>query len=317
MPKSMPFEIEQGAISAVENAAIAAYEFVGFGDEIKADKAAIKAMHETITSMDIKGKIVFGEGDQFDSQFLYDGEIIGQGDEDYDIALDPLEGTTLAAKALQNALSVIAISPAGGLMHVPDVYMEKIAIGGGYPKGIVCLDNSAAQNVQNLADFKNCEPKNIGVCVLDRPRHAGLISDLREIGVRVYLIPDGDVAGCIFTTEQTCDIDMYMGIGGAPEGVLAAAALKCLDGQLEGRFHLRSDDDKRLIRNAGIEDLKAKFTIDDLVSKPVVFAACGITDGALLRGVHKRNIGYETDSILMNSQTKRVQKTTTLRLPER
>ncbi len=317
MTKTMPFEIEQGALSAVEAAAIAAYEFVGFGDEIKADKAAIKAMHDIISCMDIKGKVVFGEGDEFDSKYLYDGEIIGTGDSDYDIALDPLEGTTLAAKALQNALSVIAISPQGGLMRVPDIYMEKIAIGAGYPDGIIDLDKSPAENVKNIADFKNSEPKNIGVCVLDRPRHANLIEQLREIGARVYLIPDGDVAGCIFTTEYSCDIDIYMGVGGAPEGVLAAAALKCLDGQLIGRLNIRNEDDKRLARMAGIENLKAKYAIADLVSKPVVFAACGITDGALLRGVHKRNIGFETNSILMNSQTKRVQKTITLRLPEK
>ncbi len=312
----MPFEIEQGALGAVENAAIAAYEFVGHGDEIKADKAAIKAMHDTLSSMEIKGKIIFGEGDEFESPYLYDGEIIGCGNIDYDIALDSLEGITLAAKALQNAMSVIAISPSGGLMRVPDIYMEKIAIGAGYPKGIINLDKSPAENVKSIAEFKGTECNNIGVCVLDRPRHANLIAQLREVGARVYLIADGDVAGCIFTTESTCDIDMYMGIGGAPEGVLAAAALKCLDGQLEGRLHIRSKDDANLAKMVGISDLETIYTIDDLVSQPVVFAACGITDGALMRGVHKRNIGFETNSILLNSQTKRVQKTTTLRLPD-
>lgn len=313
MPENLKFEIEAGALSAVENAAIAAHAFVGSGDEISADKAAILAMYETLNAMSVDAQIVFGEGDEFDSPFLYNDQKIGVGGAQYDIALDAIEGTTLAAKGMQNALSVIAIAPKNGLFKAPDVYMEKIAIGRNYPKNIVDLDKSPQENIKSLAEFKGVETNRIGVCILDRPRHAELIANLREVGARIYLIPDGDVAGVIFTNEPTSDVDIYMGIGGGPEGVLAAAAQKCLMGQLQGRFIIKNSTDKDLIIKAGFKNFDRKFDIDDLIKGPVVFCACGITNGTLLRGVHLRNGGFETHSLLMNSQSKKVRKVSTLR----
>lgn len=313
MPNLLKFEIEAGALSAVENAAIAAHTYVGSGDEILADKSAIAAMYETINAMSVDAQIVFGEGDEFDSPFLYNGQKLGQGSEKYDIALDAIEGTTLAAKGMQNALSVIAISPTGGLFKAPEVYMEKIAIGRNYPKNIVDLDKSPQENIKSLAEFKGVATNRIGVCVLDRPRHAELIANLREIGARIYLIPDGDVAGVIFTNEPTSDVDVYMGIGGGPEGVLAAAAQKCLMGQLQGRFVIKNATEKAKVIEAGLKDFDRKFDIDDLIQGPVIFAACGITNGTILRGVHLRNGGFETHSLLMNSQSQKVRKVSTLR----
>lgn len=313
MGKVLTFEIEAGALAAVENAAIASYKFVGSGDEIEADKAAIDAMHNTIDAMAINGHIVFGEGDEFESPKLFDGQKLGAGGKEFDIALDAIEGTTLAAKAMHDALSVLAITPKGGLFHAPNLYMEKIAIGANYPKNIVDLDKSPQENVKALADFKKVSPNQIGVCVLDRPRHAGLIAALREVGARVYLIPDGDVAGVIFTTKSTSDVDMYMGTGGGPAGVLAAAAIKCLGGQFEGRFIIKSESDKQIALKSGLENLKQKLSVDDLIKGPVIFAASGITNGTLLRGVHMRNGGYETQSMLLNSETRKTQRVKTLR----
>ena len=313
MPNQIKFEIEAGALSAVENAAIAAHAYVGSGDEILADKAAIAAMHSIINAMSIDANIVFGEGDEFESPMLYNGEKIGAGGEEYDIALDAIEGTTLAAKGMQNALSVLAIAPKGGLFKAPEIYMEKIAIGRNYPENIIDLDKSPQENIKNIAQFKGVQPNRIGVCILDRPRHAELISNLREVGARIYLIPDGDVAGVMFTNEPTSDVDIYMGIGGGPEGVLAAAAQKCLNGQFHGRFVIKTNEDKARAKAAGFTDFDRKFTTDELIKGPVVFAACGITNGTVLRGVHLRNGGFETNSLLMNSQSKKARKVSTLR----
>jgi fructose-1,6-bisphosphatase II / sedoheptulose-1,7-bisphosphatase len=310
----LTFEIEAGALTAVENAAIAAHKYVGSGDELAADKAAISAMFDTINAMAIDATILFGEGDEFDSPKLYDGQKLGSGGSAFDIALDALEGTTLAAKAMHDALSVIAIAPKNGLLNAPSLYMEKIAIGKNYPRDIVDLDKSPQENVKNLAQFKGVSTNEIGVCVLDRPRHAKLIADLREVGARVYLIPDGDVAGVIFTNHATSDVDIYMGIGAGPAGVLAAAAQACFGGHFQGRFIIKSEDDKNLARKAGIIDFNTKYYLDDIVKSPVVFAATGITNGTLLRGVHQRNGGFETQSILMNSETNKIQKVKTLRL---
>lgn len=313
MPNQIKFEIEAGALSAVENAAIAAHAYIGSGDEILADKAAIAAMHSVINAMSIDANIVFGEGDEFESPMLYNGEKIGTGGEEYDIALDAIEGTTLAAKGMQNALSVLAIAPKGGLFKAPEIYMEKIAIGRNYPENIIDLDKSPQENIKNIAQFKGVQPNRIGVCILDRPRHAELISNLREVGARIYLIPDGDVAGVMFTNEPTSDVDIYMGIGGGPEGVLAAAAQKCLNGQFHGRFVIKTNEDKARAKAAGFTDFDRKFTTDELIKGPVVFAACGITNGTVLRGVHLRNGGFETNSLLMNSQSKKARKVSTLR----
>ncbi len=314
MPKILPYEIEAGALAAVESAAIAAYEFVGAGDELSADQVAIDAMHNVLNGLQMRGRIAVGEGDEGEAPKLYENELIGEGvGREFDIALDALEGTTLAAKAMQNALSVIAIAPKGALFHAPNIYMEKIAIGPNFPKGIINLDDSPQENVRRVAAHKGVEVSRIGVCVLDRPRHSELIAQLREIGARIYLIPDGDVAGIIFTTEPTADVDLYMGIGGAPEGVLAAAALSCVGGQFEGRLITKSEDDKRSARHFGIDDLSKKYSIEDIVKGEVVFAACGVTNGTLLRGVRYRYKGIETETLLFDSQSRTARKIVTLR----
>lgn len=314
MTRELSFEVEAGAVSAVEAAAIAAFEFVGHGDELSADQAAIGAMHEVLSSLNISGHIVFGEGDEFEQPLLHDDQLIGTGGVEYDIALDALEGTTLAAKAMQNALSVIAIAPKGGLLRVPEVYMEKIAIGPNFPQGLIDLDKSPKENILAVAAHKGVEPNRVGVCVLDRPRHANLIAELREAGAKVYLISDGDVAGVIFTTEPTSDIDLYMGTGGAPEGVLAAAALACVGGQFQGRMVVKSDDDKYKLRRAGIEDFNKKYELKDLVSSQVIFAACCVTDGTLAKGVRHRFSGIETNTIFFSSQDKMSRQVCGLRL---
>lgn len=314
MPKMLPYEIEAGALAAVENAAIAAYQFVGAGDELGADAVAVDAMHKVLSSLEMRGRIAVGEGEEGEASKLFENEKIGaKRGREFDIALDALEGTTLAAKAMQNALSVIAIAPKGTLFHAPNIYMEKIAIGPNFPKGIINLDDSPEDNIRRIAQYKNVDISRIGVCVLDRPRHSQLIAQLRQIGARVYLIPDGDVAGIIFTTEPTSDIDLYMGIGGAPEGVLAAAALSCVGGQFEGRLIAKSDDDKRTARHFGIENLSKKYTIEDIVKGEVIFAACGVTNGTLLRGVRHRYKGIETESLLYDSQAGTARKIVTIR----
>lgn len=317
MTKQLSFEIEAGAICAVEEAAIGAFAHVGLGDEMQVDRAAIEDMHAILAELAVNGKVVFGEGDEFESTRLFDGEKIGTGGLECDIALDALEGTTLAAKAMQNALSVIAISPKGGLLSVPDIYMDKIAIGPNFPQGIIDLDKSAKENVEAVANFKGVAASRIGVCVLDRPRHAELIASLREIGARVILIPDGDVAGVIFTTERSADVDLYMGIGGAPEGVLAAAALACVGGQFQGRMVVRSESDKAKLRQSGIEDYAKKYELHDLIKNEVVFAACGVTDGSFVKGVRHYYNGIETHTLLLRSEPKIRRLVSTMRLSGR
>lgn len=314
MQKILPYEIEAGALAAVESAAIAAYKYVGAGDELSADKVAIDAMYEILNQLEMRGRIAVGEGEEGEAPKLYENEVVGaKKGREFDIALDALEGTTLAAKAMQNALSVIAIAPKGALFHAPNIYMEKIAIGPNFPKGIINLDDSAAENVRRVARHKDVDVSRIGVCVLDRPRHSELIANLREIGARVYLIPDGDVAGIIFTTEPTSDIDLYMGIGGAPEGVLAAAALSCVGGQFEGRLIAKTEDDKRTARHYGIDDMSKKYALEDIIKGEVIFAACGVTNGTLLRGVRHRYKGVETQTLLFDSQSRTSRKIVTIR----
>ncbi|KAF0186193.1 MAG: fructose-1 6-bisphosphatase II [Hyphomonadaceae bacterium] len=314
MTKQLSFEIEAGAICAVEEAAIGAFAHVGLGDEMQADRAAIAHMHAVLAELAMSGHVVFGEGDEYESALLFDGEKLGQGGLECDIALDALEGTTLAAKAMQNALSVIAISPKGGLLRVPDIYMDKIAIGPNFPQGIIDLDKSTKENIEAVANYKGVAPNRIGVCVLDRPRHADLIAELREIGARVYLIPDGDVAGVIFTTEPSADVDLYMGIGGAPEGVLAAAALACVGGQFQGRMVVKSESDKAKLRQSGIEDYAKKYDLQDLISGEVIFAACGVTDGSFVKGVRHYYNGTETHVLLLRSNPKIRRVVNTMRL---
>jgi fructose-1,6-bisphosphatase II / sedoheptulose-1,7-bisphosphatase len=285
-------------------AAIAAARLVGRGDERAADQAAVDAMRAVLNELPMKGRVVIGEGERDRAPMLFVGEQVGAGKGlDLDIAVDPLEGTTLAAKAMANALAVIAAAPKGGLLHAPDTYMEKIAIGPGFPEGVVDLDEGAAQNVRELAKAKGVKPEEIGVCVLDRPRHGGIIEALRDVGARVHLIGDGDIAGVIHCTKPETGIDMYLGSGGAPEGVLAAAALKCVGGQFQGRLMIRNDEERLRAERAGIEDLKKRYTLGDLVSDGAVFIATGVTSGSLLDGVRIQTGAIHSHSLILNAGT--------------
>jgi fructose-1,6-bisphosphatase II / sedoheptulose-1,7-bisphosphatase len=286
-------------------AAIAAAQFTGRGDERAADQAAVDAMRAVLNTLPIKGRVVIGEGERDDAPMLFVGEEVGKGQGPaLDIALDPLEGTTLTAKAKANALSVIAIAPKGGLLHAPDTYMDKIAIGAGFDDGVVDLDKPIEQNVRALARAKGVKVEEIGICVLDRPRHAGLIEGLRAVGARVHLIGDGDIAGVINCTKPETGIDMYVGSGGAPEGVLAAAALKCVGGQFQGRLVIRNDEERARAEATGIEDLKRRYTLDELVSTDAIFIATGVTSGSLLDGVRFVSGLVHTDSLVLNSATR-------------
>jgi fructose-1,6-bisphosphatase II / sedoheptulose-1,7-bisphosphatase len=299
------------ATRVTEVAAIAASYLVGLGDEKAADQAAVDAMRTGLNGLDIDGRIVIGEGERDEAPMLYIGEKVGTGNgPGVDIALDPLEGTTLTAKAMANACAVLAFAPRGGMLHAPDTYMDKIAVGPGYPAGVVDLDNSPAENVRRLAEAKGCKPNEITVCVLDRPRHAEIIASLRSVGARVHLISDGDVAGVINTTDPDTGIDLYVGSGGAPEGVLACAALKCVGGQFQGRLVFRNDDEKARARRLGLTDdqFGRKYSLDELVSGEAVFAATGVTDGALLDGVKIKGGFVHTHTIVMNSATHTVRE---------
>ena len=277
-------------VRVTEAAAVAAADLVGRGDEKAADAAAVEAMRKCFDTLYIDGTVVIGEGERDEAPMLYIGEKVGgapgKGPK-IDIALDPLEGTTITAKAGPNALAVLAAAEKGCLLNAPDVYMDKIAVGPGYPEDVISLEKSVTENVEAVAAAKGVEPKDIIVCVLDRPRHAGLIAELRGIGCGVVLIGDGDVAGVIATTDQDTTIDIYMGSGGAPEGVLAAAALRCVGGQFNGRLLFRNDDERKRAAKWGIEDLDRIYKLHDLASGDCIFAATGVTDGSLLDGVKR------------------------------
>ena len=297
-----------GAALVTEKAAINAYYMVGRGDEKAADQAAVDAMRTGLNAMQIKGRIVIGEGERDEAPMLYIGEEVGKGTgPEVDIALDPLEGTTLTAKAMANALAVMAFAPRGGLLYAPDVYMDKIAIGPGYAPGLIDLDKSAADNVKALAKAKGVKPEDITVCVLDRARHSHIIDDLRQLKASVKLITDGDVQGVINTTDPDTQVDMYIGQGGAPEGVLAAAALRCIGGQMQGRLHFRNDDEVARARRVGIDSLDQKYDLEGLASGPTIFAATGVTQGDLLDGVKIRNGKAHTHTLVMNSMDNAVQ----------
>ncbi|MFN3858230.1 MAG: class II fructose-bisphosphatase [Caulobacter sp.] len=296
------------AVRVTEAAAIASWSLVGRGDEKAADQAAVDAMRNALNDLEIEGVIVIGEGERDEAPMLYIGEAVGKGGPRVDIALDPLEGTTLTAKAMANALAVMAWAPAGTLLNAPDTYMDKIACGPGYPKGILDLDRSAADNVKALAEAKGVSPDQITVCVLDRPRHAEIIASLRTVGARVYLITDGDVAGVINTADPDTGVDLYIGQGGAPEGVLACAALKCVGGQFQGRLVFRNADEKARAERCGITQLDRKYDLDDIVRADAIFAATGVTKGALLDGVTFRGGFVHTHSLVMNSSTRTVRE---------
>ncbi|HEY8948910.1 MAG TPA: class II fructose-bisphosphatase [Rhizomicrobium sp.] len=294
------------AVRVTEAAAISAARQIGRGDEHAADQAAVEAMRIAFNQLPIDGTVVIGEGERDEAPMLYIGEKVGAGGVAVDIALDPLEGTTLTAKALPNALAVMAMAEPGTLLNAPDTYMDKIAIGGGYAEGVIDLDASPADNVMSLAKAKGVKPNEIRALVLDRPRHAHIIEGIRSTGAAVQLITDGDVAGVIATSDPMTGIDIYMGQGGAPEGVLAAAALRCVGGQIQTRLVFKKEDEKRRAEKLGIKDFNKKYTLMDLASGDVIFAASGVTDGSMLRGVHVDRDFITTESIVMRSATSTV-----------
>ena len=292
------------ATRVTEAAALAAARLMGRGDEKAADQAAVDAMRRALNGLDITGRVVIGEGERDEAPMLFIGEEVGSGTGPrIDIALDPLEGTTITAKGGPNALAVIAMAEHGGFLHAPDVYMDKIAVGSGLPEGVVDLDASPEENLKNLAKAKGGDVSDLVACILDRPRHAELIAKTREAGACIMLIPDGDVSGVIATSQPTSGVDICMGIGGAPEGVLAAAALRCIGGQMQGRLVFRNDDEKARAKRCGIEELDRKYGLEEMASGEVMFAATGVTTGAMLRGVRRLPGGAQTHSMVMRSKT--------------
>ncbi|NWG92429.1 MAG: class II fructose-bisphosphatase [Parvularculaceae bacterium] len=287
-----------------EAAAVAASKMIGRGDKNGADEAAVAALREALNKLDIDGTVVIGEGERDEAPMLYIGEKVGtKKGPKVDIALDPLEGTDLTAKGMGNALAVVAMATAGTMLHAPDTYMDKIAVGPGYPDGVVDLDASVEDNIRELAKAKRVQPSDITLCVLDRDRHKHIIEGARKVGARIILIPDGDVAGVFHTTEPATGIDLYLGQGGAPEGVLAAAALRCVGGQMQGRLVFRNDDEKARAARAGIKDLNRKYGLMDLCGGDVFFAATGVTNGTMLDGVKWEPGHVTTHTVVMRSKT--------------
>ncbi|HEX5258321.1 MAG TPA: class II fructose-bisphosphatase [Sphingomicrobium sp.] len=301
-------------VRVTEAAAIAASRLIGRGDEKAADAAAVEAMRAALNELPLDGTVVIGEGERDEAPMLYIGERVGCAQDSgpkIDIALDPLEGTTITAKAGPNALAVLAIAESGGLLNAPDTYMEKLAIGPGYPEGTIDLGRSVGDNVRAIAKAKGVEPAEITACVLDRDRHDTTIAELRALGCGVRLIPDGDVAGVIATADPDTGIDVYIGTGGAPEGVLAAAALRCVGGQMQGRLVFRNDDEVARARRWGIDDLKRIYSLGDMAKGDCIFAATGVTDGSLLKGVHRGRGCTTTESIVMRASTGTVRRVST------
>jgi fructose-1,6-bisphosphatase II / sedoheptulose-1,7-bisphosphatase len=291
------------AVRVTEAAALAASRLMGRGDEKAADQAAVDAMRSALNSLAIDGTVVIGEGERDEAPMLYIGEQVGAGGPKIDIALDPLEGTTITAKGAQNALAVIAMAEAGGFLNAPDTYMDKIAIGPGLPDHLVDLDAGPEENLKQLAKAKKMEISDLVACILDRPRHTDLITRTRAAGARIMLISDGDVSGVISTATPGSGVDIYMGSGGAPEGVLAAAALRCIGGQMQGRLVFRNEDEKTRARRLGVTDLNRKYGLHDLAKGDVMFAATGVTDGAMLKGVRRSANAATTHSMVMRSKS--------------
>lgn len=292
------------AVRVTEAAALAASRLMGLGDEKEADQVAVNAMRQALNGLTIDGTVVIGEGERDKAPMLYIGEKVGTGaGPAIDIALDPLEGTTLCATGGPNALAVVAMAEKNGFLHAPDVYMSKIAVGGGLPDDIIDLDDTPAVNLKRIAKAKKCDVSDLVACILNRTRHAELIAKTRETGARIVLITDGDVAGVIATSRKETGIDIYMGTGGAPEGVLAAAALRCIGGQFQGRLLFSEEEEKARAKRMGIEDLNRKYVLEDLAKGDVMFAATGVTDGSMLRGVRRFPGGAHTHSIIMRSRT--------------
>jgi len=302
------------AVSAAEAAAIAASLHIGGGDKEAADQAAVDALRNGLNAMAMKGRIVIGEGERDEAPMLYIGEEVGTGDgPEIDIALDPLEGTSLTAKGMANALAVVSFAPRGGLLYAPDTYMDKIAVGGGLPAGVIDLDKSPSENVKAIAKAKGVPPAEIRVCVLERERHEQIVADIRTTGARVIMIPDGDVNGVISTTIPETGIDLYVGQGGAPEGVLAATALRCVGGQMQARLFFRNNDERARAAKTGITDLDRKYDLAELASSDCLFVATGVTEGDLVEGVRRRNGQISTETLIMQSSGSIVRRIRTVR----
>ena len=298
------------AVRVTEAAALSASSWIGLGDEKAADAAAVKAMRNSLNQLDIVGEIVIGEGERDKAPMLYIGEKVGSkiGGPEIDIALDPLEGTTICATGGQNALTVIALAKKGCFLNAPDVYMEKIAVGGGLPDDLVSLDEKIEVNIRNLAKAKKKDINELVICILKRERHSDLIKKCREIGTRIMLISDGDVSGVIATAEENSGVDMYLGIGGSPEGVLAAAALRCIGGQMQARLNFKDEVEISRAKKVGLEDLNKVYDLNELAKGDVMFAATGVTDGNMLKGVKNKEGNAYTESIVMRSSTQTVRK---------
>lgn len=290
-------------VRVTESAALAASRWIGLGKKNDADGAAVEAMRKAFDQVAIEGTVVIGEGEMDEAPMLYIGEKVGAGGPQMDIAVDPLEGTTLTAKGGPNAIATVALAEKGNFLHAPDIYMEKIAVGGGLPDGVIDLDAPVATNLNNLARAKRCDVGDLVACILDRDRHKDLIAQVREAGARIMLISDGDVAGVIATAMPDSLIDIYMGSGGAPEGVLAAAALRCIGGQMQGRLMYENDDQIERVRGMGHTDPKKRFICDEMAKGDVMFAATGVTPGAMLRGVKRFGQGAITHSVVMRSHS--------------
>lgn len=301
-------------VRVTEAAAIAASRMIGRGDEKAADAAAVEAMRAALNELPMDGTVVIGEGERDEAPMLFIGERVGSAQDSgpkIDIALDPLEGTTITAKAGPNALAVLAIAESGCLLNAPDTYMEKLAVGPGYPVGTIDINRSVKDNIEAIARAKGVDAHEITACVLDRPRHEAIIAELRALGCGVRLIPDGDVAGVIATTDPATGIDVYIGTGGAPEGVLAAAALRCVGGQMQGKLVFRNDNEIARAHRWGITDLERVYSLDDMAKGDCIFAATGVTDGSLLRGVHRGRGCTTAESIVMRASTGTVRRVST------
>tara|TARA_B100001105_G_scaffold153410_1_gene123108 strand:- start:30 stop:974 length:945 start_codon:yes stop_codon:yes gene_type:complete len=292
-------------VKTTERAAYGASNFKGKNDKIAADQAAVDEMRKELNTINMKGKIVIGEGELDEAPMLYINEEVGTKiGEEFDIAVDPLEGTNFAAKNLPNALSVLAVTRRGNLLHAPDIYMEKIAIGPDLPKNLVDLDYGIEKNIKLLSEAKNTRPEKLSVCVLKRPRHNSIIKSLNSMGVKIDFISDGDVSGAISVAEAKSNIDMYVGIGGAPEGVLAAAALNCLECQMQTRLVFQNINQKNKAMELGIKDLSKKYNIDDMVKNDVIFCATGVTDGDLVKGIKDLGNSFQSETLVLHKSSK-------------
>ena len=288
-----------------ERAAFGASKFRGKGDKIAADQAAVDEMRSELNKIEMRGRVVIGEGEMDEAPMLFIGEKVGKGiGDELDIAVDPLEGTNFTAKNLPNAISVLSVSKKGGLLSAPDTYMEKIAVGSGLPKNIVDLDNSVEKNIKQLSEAKNTTPEKITACVLKRPRHDKIIKSLNDLKVKINFISDGDVTGVISVVDPNSPIDIYLGIGGGPEGVLAATALDCLGGQMQTRLVLSDKEEINRAKKLGITDLKKKYNIEDMIKGDVIFCATGVTDGEMLSGIKDKGDSFEASSFILHKSQK-------------